>query len=264
MKDAIAMLMICVTSLEGVEGQFFRYGSASPLAVYHGEALIIGGTVRDKHGENFTMPAHSDPKLVWRYCQPNLSTVVGEPCKAGGSKPAITKFTGMINGVPKTGWIGGHMQDGTLLSTMGGLCIPFNHTRLLSEFVAQDPPSMPGYTICGKQTQLTVYLRGCCKDCIHYKTIGHCDNSALAITQCLTIKSAFTDSVHAVTSHYRLTPCNFNATTPANEWFDPSRDYRGPMGKETSKNGGIKGADIIESEIKDYQSKILGNSGKNR
>jgi len=248
------MLMICVTSLERVEGQAYRFGSASPVAVYHGEALIIGATVRDKHGENFTMPAHSDAKMVWRYCQANLIKT-GEPCNSGGSKPAIQKFTGMTNGVPRTGWLGETTQSGTLLTTMGGLCIPFNHTRLLSEFVVQDPPSMPGYTICGKQTQLTVYLRECCKNCIHYKTIGHCDNSALAITRCLTIKSAFTDKVHAVTSHYRLTPCNFNATPV------PNQQYRGPMGTETSKKGRVKGSDIVESEIKAWQTKVLGNNG---
>lgn len=247
------MLMICVTSLERVEGQAYRFGSASPVAVYHGETLIIGATVRDKHGENFTMPSVSDAKMVWRYCQANLSTIAGQPCK-GGSKPNLPKFTNITNGVPRTGWLYGHTQDNKYITTMDGLCIPFNHTRLLSEFVVQDPPSMPGYTICGKQTQLTVYLRECCENCIHYKTIGHCDNSAHAITQCLTIKSAFTDTVHAVTSHYRLTPCNFSATTVPGQ-------YRGPMGTETSKKGRVKGSDIIESDIKAWQVKVLGNNG---
>jgi len=225
------MFMICISLLERVEGQ-----PAQP--VYHGEVLIIGGTTRNNHGqENFIMPKYTDATMVWRYCE----NTTGE-CATGGNKvnPGMKKTS---KNLPVSGWTGSP-------PSYSGKCMAFEHGRIKNEFVSQTPPFMPGYTICGHMTQLTVYLRGCCEDCLQYKTIGHCDNSATAMTQCLTIKSAYTDKIHAITSHYRLTPCNFTATTTAG-------GYRGPAGTEMLNTGQPKGGDVTPSEIKAWQEVTL-------
>lgn len=231
------MFMICVSSLEGVEGQHYHPSGSDvslDIRVDHGERLIIGGLTLDAQGrETLVLPKTA---AAWK----------------------------TFNEASKTRWVKyatANQKEGNGLSgkkTKGingnkfGFCLAFNHTKVMKPInTSQSPPFMPGYTICGKSTQLTVYLRGCCTNCIHYKTIGHCDNSTKAITQCQTIRSARTDVVHAITSHYMLTSCNFSA---APSTF-PSSNYRGPNGLQPVKKIGkyIEGSDIK----KGWQTKIV-------
>lgn len=266
MKDAIAMFMICVSSLEGVEGQggapvglppqFASGGQGLPTQSeinagvrYHGEALIIGGSIRLRHGgEDFQYPAGDDVKIVYRkcdqpkdHCDPNNATLNG-----GGSKPGDFETSGALNGV----------------------CKPFRHTKVAKVGETQAHPPMPGYTICGHKTQLTVYPddANCGADSINYKTIGHCDNSTHALTQCWSVFSAYHDKLHAETAAYKLTPCNFNASIQPRPIGPQGDNYRGPDGQEgggpTGQN--IHGADIDQAVAARWQERMADGSDQPR
>lgn len=247
MKDAIAMFMICVSSLEGVEGQDYHPTGSDislDIRVDHGERLIIGGLHKDAQGRE-TLQLPTTP-AAWNTFNAKSEVVWVEYATAN----------------PKEG--NGLTYNATKGAMNSGVCIPFNRTKEMKPInVSQSPAVMPGYTICGKSTQLTVYLRDCCENCIHYKTIGHCDNSAKAITQCQTVRSGRTDFVHAITSHYKLTPCNFSAGP---QTF-PTNNYNGPNGvrlpaKEAKWIEGPMIKDPSGKNKMNWQMKIVKPEGK--
>jgi len=257
MKDAIAMFMICVSSLGGIEGQIsgppvgmMGGGVGLPVnseipgkAVYHGEALIIGSSIRLSHGaEDFVYPAENAPEIVYRHCFESK-----DHCD-----PTNTALSG-------GGDKGRNNYEENMVLPANGLCKAFRHTKVASAHQTQEHPIMPGYTICGHKTQLTVYPTDatCGANSINYKTIGHCDNSASAMTQCWSIYSAHHDRLHAETAAYKLTPCNFNAEIQPAPIGPEGQVYRGAQGQEGGgANGPIKGSDIEQSEVVAWQEQM--------
>lgn len=267
------MFMICVSSLGGVHGQDtipMPGGSSRGLptyhegkARYHGEALIIGGSMKLSHGaENFQYPPGGDSKIVFRKCY-----FTKGHCDANNDQANNTNADGLVGGtdvgLDLFGFTGGNLPS-------NGVCRPFNRTKVAGPTEAQSPPAMEGYTICGCRTQLTVYPddANCGEDSINYKTIGHCDPKCLnttsdiaPLTQCWSVRSALNDRLHAKTVAYKLTPCNFDADIKPRPIKPEGQVYRGPNGQEGGGAiGQITGSDIAPEDQAWWQERMVDGS----